>query len=275
MEGDYVEEETLQVLPLDDEFCEAVDSSIHRAVEAAMGPFERRIMKYAYAIQADQAKRAEKCKLTATPGQGVFERLRTAFLAKAPRLEQEALPETPEEQPFLFEGDDDSEEDSLDDQAGPSTNWYPSNAGPEPSSQPEELSDMLVPEDLVHPRSSAWVPSHKVSAFMARRLRKPLEKEVRACLRAECPRPVLPGKVATTPEVDQKMATFLQKYIRDPKKGIDRSWKNCQDKLLDLTGPLTKILELAEEAKSTGSALSPERVSNWAQRAIVFLGNAN
>lgn len=71
------------------------------------------------------------------------------------------------------------------------------------------------------------------------------------------------------------MATFLQKYIRDPKKGIDKSWKNCQDKLLDLTGPLTKILELAEEAKSLGKPLSPDRISNWAQRAIVFLGNAN
>lgn len=54
MEVKYADEETLQVIPLDDEFCDAVDTSIHRAVEAAMGSFERRIMKYAYAIQADR-----------------------------------------------------------------------------------------------------------------------------------------------------------------------------------------------------------------------------
>lgn len=71
------------------------------------------------------------------------------------------------------------------------------------------------------------------------------------------------------------MATFLQKFISDPKKGIDCSWKACQDKLLDVLGPLTKILDMAKEAKLSGSIISPECLSGWAQRAIVFLGNAN
>lgn len=134
---------------------------------------------------------------------------------------------------------------------------------------------MLVPEDLVHPRASVWTPGKKVVQFVAGRMMKPLEKEVRACLQAECPRPALAGKVAVTPEIDARMDTFLQKYIRDPKKGIDRSWKACQDKLLDSCGPLTKILDLAQEAKALGTTLSPESISGWAQRAIVFLGNAN
>lgn len=54
MSMDYHEEESLQVIPLDDEFCDAVHSSIHKAVEAAMGPFKQRLMKYAFAIQATQ-----------------------------------------------------------------------------------------------------------------------------------------------------------------------------------------------------------------------------
>lgn len=71
------------------------------------------------------------------------------------------------------------------------------------------------------------------------------------------------------------MATFLAKYMKDPRRGIDRSWRSCQDKLLDVVGPLTNILDMAEEAKVTGSAISPEVLSNWAQRAVVFVGNAN
>lgn len=63
--------------------------------------------------------------------------------------------------------------------------------------------------------------------------------------------------------------------MKDPRRGIDRSWWSCQDKLLDVIGPLTKILDMAEEAKVTGSAISPEVLSNWAQRAVVFVGNAN
>lgn len=71
------------------------------------------------------------------------------------------------------------------------------------------------------------------------------------------------------------MSAFLQKFIRDPKKGIDRSWRACQDKLLDALGPITKILDMAEEAKESGSIISPETLSGWAQRAVIFLGNAN
>lgn len=216
----------------------------------------------------------EKRKLPNTSEPGAFERLKTAFVAKTPCLEQEFAADVPEQSHFTLEDDADSAGESLD-EAGPSTPWNANAPPSEPSPHSEVPSDMLVPEDLVHPRSSAWTPSPKVSAFVAGHLRKPLEKEVRVCLWAECPRPALPGKVATTPEVDLKMATFLQKYVRDPKKGIDRTWKNCQDKLLDMTGPLTKILELAEESKASGSSLSLDRISNWAQRAIVFLGNAN
>lgn len=134
---------------------------------------------------------------------------------------------------------------------------------------------MLDPDDILHPRSSDWAPSDKVAQYVASRIRRPLEKEARNCLRAECPRPSLEGKVAATPDIDPRMATFLQKFVKDPKKGIDKSWRACQEKLLDNRGPLTKILAMAEEAKSSGSLISPDNLSSWAQRALVFLGNAN
>ncbi|KAJ1143653.1 hypothetical protein NDU88_009958 [Pleurodeles waltl] len=71
------------------------------------------------------------------------------------------------------------------------------------------------------------------------------------------------------------MFTFFMKYVKDPKKGINRSWRGCQDKLLDILGPLTQIIQLAEHAKHTNSALPTDIVAGWAQRAVCLLGNAN
>ncbi|KAJ1195307.1 hypothetical protein NDU88_004588 [Pleurodeles waltl] len=87
--------------------------------------------------------------------------------------------------------------------------------------------------------------------------------------------PALLGKVADTPELDPNMASFLRKFAKDPKKGLDRAWKGCQDKLLDLSGPLTKILDLAVESKESETPLDTEAILQWAQRAICLLGNAN
>ncbi|KAJ1169144.1 hypothetical protein NDU88_001050 [Pleurodeles waltl] len=96
------------------------------------------------------------------------------------------------------------------------------------------------PDSIIHPRSTEWVPCQEVAKFVQARLRKGFEKDVRNTLRSECPRPALSGKVAETPELDPHMVTFLKKYAKDPKKGIDRAWRRCQDKLLDISGPLTK-----------------------------------
>lgn len=161
-----------------------------------------------------------------------------------------------------------------DEDEGPSRPWRPSRPAPEPSSQ-DLCADMLDPDEILHPRSSDWAPCDKVAQYVASRIRRPFEAAARGCLRAECPRPSLEGKVAATPDIDPRMATFLQKFVKDPKKGIDRSWRACQDKLLDALGPITKILDMAEEAKVSGSIISPDNLSAWAQRAVVFLGNAN
>ncbi|KAJ1140467.1 hypothetical protein NDU88_006819 [Pleurodeles waltl] len=106
------------------------------------------------------------------------------------------------------------------------------------------------PEDIVHPRSSLWLPPPEVAEA---HIRHGFDKDIRSRLRSECPRPDFPSKVTETPELDPTLVTFLKKSAKDPKKGIDRAWHGCQDKLLDISRPLTKILELAFQAKESGN----------------------
>ncbi|KAJ1174087.1 hypothetical protein NDU88_005910 [Pleurodeles waltl] len=110
---------------------------------------------------------------------------------------------------------------------------------------------LFFPEDIIHLRSTKWVPTAEVAHYVQNRLRKSFEKEVHNTVRSECPRPSLLGKVAETPELDPSMATFLSKFAKDPKKGLDHSWRGCQNKLLDLSGPLIKILDLAIQSMET------------------------
>ncbi|KAJ1211171.1 hypothetical protein NDU88_006532, partial [Pleurodeles waltl] len=90
-----------------------------------------------------------------------------------------------------------------------------------------------------------------------------------------CLRPDLAGKVADTPKVDPTMITFMKKYARDPEKGLDRAWRICLNKLFDITVPLTKILELAYQAKDSGFPMDTDVLIGWAQRVICQLGNTN
>ncbi|KAJ1095711.1 hypothetical protein NDU88_000869 [Pleurodeles waltl] len=121
------------------------------------------------------------------------------------------------------------------------------------------------PEEIVHPRSSSWVPPPEVAEYLQNHIRAGFDKDVRARIRTECPRPDLEGKVTDTPDVDPTMVTFLKKWAKDPKKGLDRAWRSCQDKLLDLSGPLAKILEMAYVAKESQSPINPDILVGWAQ----------
>ncbi|KAJ1181192.1 hypothetical protein NDU88_006402 [Pleurodeles waltl] len=134
---------------------------------------------------------------------------------------------------------------------------------------------LFSPEDIIHPCSTEWVPNKEVANYVQDRLRKSFEKEVCNTLRSECPRPSLLGKVAESPELDPSMETFLRKFAKDPKKGLDRAWRGCQDKLLDFSSPLTKILDLAIQSKESDTPLDTEAMLQWAQRAICLLGNSN
>ncbi|XP_078528440.1 uncharacterized protein LOC144805834 [Lissotriton helveticus] len=144
---------------------------------------------------------------------------------------------------------------------------------PDNSQVPRNL--LFDPNNIVHPRSTEWVPCAEVAHYVTNNLRQGFESGVRATLRSECPRPSVLGKVADTPDLDPTMTAFMRKFAKDPKKGLDRAWRGCQDKLLDVSGPLTKILEAAVKAKEQGVPMDTSDVMEWAQRAMCFLGNAN
>ncbi|XP_044155389.1 uncharacterized protein LOC122941959 [Bufo gargarizans] len=140
----------------------------------------------------------------------------------------------------------------------------------DPSGEP-----LFNPDELHHPRSAEWMPATHWAQYLEARIRNPLSKESRNKLRAECPRPLIPHKVCETPSVDPKMVQFLAKMGFNPRKGLDSALKAVQDKLLDITGPLAKIFDMAESAKAAGSQVDPEELRGWAQRAICVAGNVN
>ncbi|KAJ1084580.1 hypothetical protein NDU88_004726 [Pleurodeles waltl] len=134
-------------------------------------------------------------------------------------------------------------------------------------SSPHLVSDDLVdhdgepmydPTSIHHPNSSEWFPSDHVSDYISFYLRHVLNKASRNKLKSERPRVSLPFKVAYTPSIDPNMLLFFTKFGKDPKKGVDRAWSNSQDRLLDLVEPLTRIFDLAEEAKMEGTLVDPE-----------------
>lgn len=133
---------------------------------------------------------------------------------------------------------------------------------------------MFNPESLPHCAWFKWTPKPRVAKYLVERMRTPLDKDVRNRLKEDCPRPYVEDRVTATPTLDPAVINIAQ-YIKDPKKGIDRSWRACQDKLLDITGPLAKILEMAETAKTAGELVDPTVLIGLAQRAICLLGNAN
>ncbi|KAJ1133154.1 hypothetical protein NDU88_011451 [Pleurodeles waltl] len=142
----------------------------------------------------------------------------------------------------------DSEED-LGTRPGASKRKKSESTKAPPTKAPKVLT--FSPEEIVHPRSSSWVPPPEVAEYLQKHIRAGFDKDVRARLRAECPSPELEVKVTDTPDVDPTMVTFLKKWAKDPKKGLDRACRSCQDKLLDLSGPLAKILEMAYVAKES------------------------
>ncbi|XP_078533318.1 uncharacterized protein LOC144819222 [Lissotriton helveticus] len=221
-----------------------------------------------------------------------FDRLRDSFRKSARTLRtlpcregfypgedgDEVAPDSDQEYGFPLEGEGVTDDDdaSSDDEDGYSGRpWRPAPHSSGTGEGDVKIPDMFDPTRIYHPRSSEWTPDPKVAAYVAGKVRQPLEKEVRTRMRGECPRPKLEGRVATTPDIDDKLYAFFAKFMKDPRRGIDRSWRSCQDKLLDVVGPVTQIIQLAERAKESGTAMSTEVVAGWAQRALCFLGNAN
>ncbi|KAJ1099094.1 hypothetical protein NDU88_004198 [Pleurodeles waltl] len=86
----------------------------------------------------------------------------------------------------------DSEED-LGDGTGLSKRKKSETAKAPPPKAPRVWT--FSPEEIIHPRSSSWVPPPELAEYLQNHIRAGFDKDVRARLRAECPRPDLEGKV--------------------------------------------------------------------------------
>lgn len=56
---------------------------------------------------------------------------------------------------------------------------------------------------------------------------------------------------------------------------MERSLKGCQDRPLDILGPLSRILDMAEECHINDTPLDTDLFRGWSQRALVLLVNAS
>ncbi|XP_056413656.1 uncharacterized protein LOC130356331 [Hyla sarda] len=150
----------------------------------------------------------------------------------------------------------------------------------DPSTSGSDILDELGvpffnPSQIVHPRSGEWSPNTQLEQFIGFWLNKSLDNRARSKLKAECPRPTISRNATQTPELHPILVRYLLKTGKNPKKGVDRSFKLCQDKVLDLLGPVAKILQISEEAYVSGKPMDTLTVRGWAQRLMCLLGNAN
>ncbi|KAJ1200841.1 hypothetical protein NDU88_004662 [Pleurodeles waltl] len=82
------------------------------------------------------------------------------------------------------------------------------------TSSSEELLDPLgeklfEPKDIRHPRGKEWWTMEHVASYNKDRRRKPLEKDERNIMSAQCSRSVIDNKVCLTPNLDPEMLTYL------------------------------------------------------------------
>lgn len=122
---------------------------------------------------------------------------------------------------------------------------------------------------------NGMVSGYSMRDYISSRLRLPLDKQIRSKLKSECPRPSLPSNITSTQSIDLSLLTFFSKFGKDPHKGIDKAWSTCQDKLLDIVGPLARIFDMAEVARLENLDINHLNLSLWIQRAFCFMGNAN
>ncbi|CAH2222299.1 Hypothetical predicted protein [Pelobates cultripes] len=158
----------------------------------------------------------------------------------------------------LSESDDEGDEGSDDHYSDPYGDLISDDEGllgtqfpsaPTPATAQSEVlgadavcdTTLFDPDNLRHPRSSEWEPSEHIAQNLALRVRKSLSQKGRNKLRAKCPIPIIPDAVAKNPKVDPQIVQFLAKTSWKPKKGLDHSLQNCQDKFLDTLGPVTKF----------------------------------
>ncbi|XP_078506998.1 uncharacterized protein LOC144767445 [Lissotriton helveticus] len=246
---------------------QGVQQSVKTALVRAIGPLKRHLTDYATQqgwLPSTSSKKSSKS--PKNPHTQDFSKMAKTLQSTSISKKCSKASHTPDDT-------DDSSSSSSDPYAPPPAKKARKEHYVDAPSRPQVLT--FEPADIVYPNSKSWLPSVEVAEYVQDHIREPFDQEVRTRLRSECPRPDLADKLACTPEVDPTILTYLKKFTKDPSKGIDRSWRICQDKLLDLLGPLTKLMDLGYLAKESNSSIDPDDLIGWAQRAVCMLGNAN
>ncbi|XP_078522992.1 uncharacterized protein LOC144792000 [Lissotriton helveticus] len=245
---------------------QGVQHSVNSALVRAIGPLKRHLMDYAQQQGWIPSSASAKLSSKSPRNPHKLDFVKLAKSLSSSSGSKKVKPSTPDT-------DDSSSSSSSSGPSAPPAKKSRKEHFVDASAHPPVLT--FEPTDIVHPNSKSWLPAPEVAEYVQAHIRESFDQEVRSRLRSECPRPDLADKLAETPEVDPTILTYLRKFTKDPKKGIDRSWRLCQDKLLDLLGPLTKILDLGYQAQGSASGIDPDELIGWAQRAMCQLGNAN
>ncbi|KAJ1099756.1 hypothetical protein NDU88_004854 [Pleurodeles waltl] len=227
-----------------------VQLSINKALERALGPLTVHFESFARQkvwlppiasseeARSDQPSTSKgKAKTKSWAHSDIFRKLASSIQKEhgySSSQAQDAYGSDSDQSSSKSSSGSDSEED-LGTRPGTSKCKKSESTKAPPTKAPKVLT--FSPEEIVHPRSSSWVPPPEVAEYLQKHIRASFDKDVRARLQAECSRPELEVKVTDTPDVD----TFLKKWAKDPKKGLDRAWRACQDKLLDLSGTLQEL----------------------------------
>lgn len=75
--------------------------------------------------------------------------------------------------------------------------------------------------------------------------------------------------------LDTKITQFLTKLGWNPQRGLKSALRSCQDKLLEIFGPLTKLFELAEEAKLAYLPIDAHELTLTGSSRQSLSGNVN
>ncbi|CAH2282341.1 Hypothetical predicted protein [Pelobates cultripes] len=78
-----------------------------------------------------------------------------------------------------------------------------------------------------------------------------------------------------TPDVDPKITQFLGKSDWKAKKVLDYSLRHCQDKVLDVLGPVANIFDMVKAALTEGTPIDLLAIRGWIQRSICLIDNAH
>lgn len=122
---------------------------------------------------------------------------------------------------------------------------------------------MFDPRLIRYHRSAEWSSPDQIAKYLVCWLHKPLDKEVQNRLSAKCPRHTVAHKINNTPDFDSFMYAYMNKQGSDPRKGTEKELRDTQDKLLDVSGPLTQAMVVVDNTITRYTPLDRYLVRDW------------